>query len=479
MGGAAALLGTLVVYKLLLLGVGAWAARRNRDDADYFLGGRRLGPWIAAISAAASSSSAWTLLGVSGKAYADGMAAIWLLPACWCGFAINWWLVAPRLRREGLRTGAVTLTEYLAHDSPPRWRRALTVLASVLILASLLLYVASQFQAAGKTFAEIAGFDFRDAVLVGGGVVLLYTLVGGFWAVAVTDLIQGLVMAAVCLLLPLAGLALAGGPGGLVEGLRAAGATAGRDLFDPWAGGGGAAALGLLVGTFGIGLGYPGQPHVVNRFLAIRSDDDVRHARAISLAWAALVYSGMILAGWCARAVLAPLADPEGALLALTAHGLPAIASGVVVAAVLSAIMSTADSQLLVCGATVAYDLPGRRGAPRLGWNRAAVLGIGVGALIAALYLDETIFRTVLFAWSALGAAFGPLLLVRLLRGPVRPGWAFASMATGAAVSVAWHLTPALKTALYELVPAFAAAGLLALAGARRSGACANGARRF
>jgi len=469
MNGTTALLVTLVVYKVLLLGIGAWASRRNRDDTDYYLGGRRLGPWVASISAAASSSSAWTLLGVSGKAYADGMAAIWLLPACWCGFAINWFLVAPRLRREGLRTGAVTLTEYLAHDAPPRWRRALVTLASLVILGSLMVYVASQFQAAGKTFAEIAGFDFRAAVLIGGGVVLLYTLAGGFWAVAVTDLIQGLVMAFTCLLLPVAGLIALGGPAELIAGLRAAGDAVGRDLFDPWGGAGGAAALGLLVGTFGIGLGYPGQPHVVNRFLAVRSEEDVRRARTISLVWAALVYSGMILAGWCARALLAPLDDPERALLGLAGVALPAVAAGVVVAAILSAIMSTADSQLLVCGSTVSYDLPGRTGKPRLMLNRVAVLAVGVGALVAAMLIPATIFSTVLFAWSALGAAFGPLLLVRLLRGPVRPGYAFASMFSGAAVSVLWYSIPALKSVVYEIIPAFAIALGIALAGSKRT----------
>lgn len=469
MTGAGSLLLTLVLYKLVLLGVGVWASRRNRDDSDFYLGGRQLGPWVAAISSAASSSSAWTLLGVSGKAYADGLAALWLLPACWSGFAINWFLIAPRLRREGARTGAITLTEYLAHDAPPRWRRALVVLASIVILGSLLVYVASQFQAAGKTFAEVAGYDFRTALLIGGGVVLLYTLAGGFWAVAVTDLIQGMVMAGACLLLPVAGLIAVGGPGALLDGLQTAGAAAGRDLLDPWGGATGAAMLGLLAGTFGIGLGYPGQPHVVNRFLAVRGEDEIRRARAISLLWAALVYAGMIVSGWCARVLLEPLLDREAALIGLTTAVLPAVCGGVVVAAILSAIMSTVDSQLLVCGSTVSYDLPGRAGTPRLLLDRAAVLLIGVAALTAALVIPSTIFSTVLFAWSALGAAFGPLLLVRLLRGPVRPPWAFAAMLAGAGVSVAWYCIPPLKAAVYEIIPAFAVALLLAWHGARRA----------
>lgn len=473
MSGTTALLLTLILYHLVLLGIGAWASRRTRDDADFYLGGRKLGPWIASISAAASSSSAWTLLGVSGKAYADGMAAIWLLPACWSGFAINWYFIAPRLRREGLRTGAVTLTEYLAHDAPARWRRAIVLLASLVILGSLLVYLASQFQATGKTFAEIAGYDFRWSVAVGGGVVLLYTLAGGFWAVAVTDLIQGLVMAAACILIPLSGLIMVGGPAELIDGMRAAGDAAGRDLFDPFGGAAGSALLGLLLGTFGIGLGYPGQPHVVNRFLAIRREEDVGRARRISLVWAAVVYSGMILAGWCARVLLDPLADPEAALLGLSNAALPAVLAGVVVAAVLSAIMSTADSQLLVCGSTLAYDLPARGGKRRLLLDRAGVLAVGMGALIAALFLPASIFNTVLFAWSALGAAFGPLLLVRLWRGPVRAPFAFASILSGAAISVVWYSVPALKSTIYEMIPAFAAALTLAWAGARRTpGGC-------
>ncbi len=465
MDGTAALLATLVAYKLLLLGVGAWASRRNRDQADFFVGGRTLGPWVAAVSAAASSSSAWTLLGVSGAAYLWGMGALWFLPACLGGFALNWFGVAERLRRRSAESGAVTLTEFLAGDAVGRTRRWFVLAASWIVLLSLGVYVASQFKAAGTTFAEALDMEATTAVLVGAGIVLVYTMTGGFWAVSVTDLIQGLVMAVAAVVVPVVALAEVGGPAALLDGLEALDPA----LLHPLRGLTGPAALGFAVGVLGIGLGYPGQPHVVNRFMALRGPREVRQGTAISLGWALVIYSGMLLAGWCGRVLFPGLEDREAVLLRLTSELFPPAAAGVLVAAVLSAIMSTADSQLLVCGSAAAYDLPAGGRSSRLRRSRLTVLLIGALAVLAALTVDETIFSSVLFAWSALGAAFGPLLLVRLWLGPVRPGFALAAVLTGFVVTVVWYSTPALKSRLYELVPAFTAAGLVALAGLRRA----------
>lgn len=461
---------TLVVYKIVLLGIGFWASRRNKDGEDFYLAGRGLGPWVAAISAAASSSSAWTLLGVSGAAYSYGLGAIWLLPTCLAGFALNWCLVARRLRVASAGSGAVTLTEFLAAPAEAvdakdaRMRRALTVVASVIILVSLGIYVSSQFQAAGKTFSESLGMDFTTSVLVGGAIVLIYTMTGGFWAVSVTDMLQGMVMAAACVLVPVAALFEVGGFGAMLDGLRAADPVLGEVLrgLAPMA------ALGMVIGTFGIALGYPGQPHVVNRFMALRSEDDVRRGTWISLGWATVVYSGMLIAGWCGRVLVGEMADGETVLLAVTTLLFDPVVAGVIIAAVLSAIMSTADSQLLVCGSTVAHDLSKRSSKRNVLLDRVTVAGISAAAIVAALTISGTIFSTVLFAWSAVGAAFGPLLLVRLWVGPVAPGWAVAAMVTGFTISVGWFFTPALKSAMYELVPAFAAAFVIALLGARR-----------
>jgi len=464
MGDTASLIITLVVYKVLLLGIGFWASRRSTTDADFYLGGRGLGPWVAALSAAASSSSAWTLLGVSGVAFVQGVSAIWLLPACMGGFLLNWLVVARPLKREAERTGAVTLTEYLAEGSPPKLHRAFIVSASLVILSSLLIYVASQFQAAGKTFAETLDMEFSTAVLIGGAVVMVYTMSGGFWAASVTDMIQGIVMAAASIAVPLVALIEVGGFQELWNGLG----NAGEMYVDPWRGKHGWTLVAFLAGTLGIGLGYPGQPHVVNRFMALRSENDIRLGTWISIVWGLVIYTGMLLAGWCGRVLVGSMEDGEKILIRLTTDLFSPVFGGIILAAILSAIMSTADSQLLVCGSTVSYDLPKGKGKRRILLNRLTILGLGGAAILAAINLSTSIFDSVLFAWSGLGAAFGPLLLVRLSGRRVASSWALASLWTGFLVTLAWVPIKPMVGGLYELVPAFSAAMLCVVLGIRR-----------
>tara|TARA_B100000959_G_scaffold99073_1_gene104741 strand:- start:2599 stop:3999 length:1401 start_codon:yes stop_codon:yes gene_type:complete len=454
-----ALLVTLVIYKLLLLGVGAWASSRSTSEIDFFLGGRRLGPWIASLSSAASSSSAWTLLGVSGAAFSWGWSAVWLLPACMFGFALNWFFVAERLRSQSARTGAVTLTEFICGKD-----RRLRALAAIIILLSLGVYVASQFKAAGVTFSEILGMGDVLAIGVGGGIVLLYTMTGGFWAVSVTDLIQGVVMVIAAVLVPIVALFEIGGFSEMMAGLSNHEELALRDPFGDRVG---SAAVGFVLGTLGIGLGYPGQPHVSNRFMAMRNSEDVQKGTWISLIWAILIYTGMLIVGWCSRSLIQEVGNNEAVLLLLTQELFSPVLAGIIVAAVLSAIMSTADSQLLVCASTVSYDLAQSRNRSQ---DRVTILIIGEVAILAASFVEQTIFDSVLFAWSALGAAFGPLLLVQLWCGPVRSSYALASMASGFSLSLIWFFTPLLKGLIYELVPAFLLALLLAWLGFRQSG---------
>ena len=188
MSRAEAILYTLVAYKIVLLAIGLWASRRTRDTGDFFIGGRRLGAWVGAISASASSSSAWTLLSVSGMAYLWGWPALWLFPSTVSGFLINWLWIGPRLMAASRDTGAITLTGFLAGPDPRRgWPRRSVILASVIVLFSFTFYVAAQFQGAGLAFASAFRLDMDTAVLVGAAVVLAYTLLGGFWAVSVTD----------------------------------------------------------------------------------------------------------------------------------------------------------------------------------------------------------------------------------------------------------------------------------------------------
>lgn len=468
---ALAVLATLVAYLLALVAIGVVARRRTHDRDDFFLGGRKLGPLVAAISASASSSSVWTLLGVSGYAWAHGLSAVWLFPACVGGFLINWTWIAPRLRRHAAVNGALTLTDVLAGPDP-RAARAVRVLASVLVVGAFTVYIAAQFQGAGDTFERNLGLDATSSLLLGAAIVVAYTMLGGFWAVSLTDTLQGLTMALAALALPVLALVAAGGPSGLAEGL----ATTAREIegFDQLgAGAGGAAAIGLVLGLLGIGLGYPGQPHVVNRFMALRDEAALRRARRYALSWAVAVYAGMILVGLCARVILRePVADADHVLLAVVDEQCPPVLAGIVIAAILSAVMSTADSQILVATSSLTHDLGWRARDTRshLLRHRLAVLGLCAAAVGLALAVDPGIFVQVLSAWDVLGAAFGPPLVVILWRGRLDARVAFAAMVTGAGLGILGKATPWLGedlAAVGQRVVPYLAAFAVAAVGAR------------
>ncbi|MFO7561612.1 MAG: sodium/proline symporter [Enhygromyxa sp.] len=477
---AQAIIWTLLAYKLVMIAVGVIANRLAKDDSDYFLGGRRLGPAVAALSASASSSSVWTLLGVSGFAYGFGLAAIWLLPACLGGFALNWYLLAPALRRVAHERRAITVTELLAGPPGTKLRRAVIVIASAIILLSLLTYVAAQFQGAGKAFAETFDMRFEPALLLGAGIVIFYTLMGGFWAASLTDTIQGLVMVVAAIALPIVALGrvgLADTWASLVPEGLGLWAAASKGLAP-------AAAIGLVLGLLGVGLGYPGQPHVVNRFMALRDEQGVVVGRRIAMSWALVIYAGMIALGWALRILLPGLADREDAFMLGAELLLPPVIAGVMIAGVLSAIMSTVDSQLLVAASTVSHDLLGNAGersetnAAALRRSRLTVLAISIGAVLVALWVDESIFSSVLFAWSAMGAAFGPVLLVTVLRRRPRSDWVLAAMIAGFTLSVAAHLWSVSKGGALERVLPFVIALALSLRGAAEDEASTTSAPR-
>ncbi|MHC4815990.1 MAG: sodium/proline symporter, partial [Planctomycetota bacterium] len=430
-------------------------------------GGRRLGPLVAAISASASSSSVWTLLGVSGMTFAKGLSAIWLFPACVGGFAINWYVVAPRLRRHSAAAGALTLTEVLAGDPDPRHRhgrRAVVWLASTITLLALMAYVAAQFNGAAKSFLECfeetLPMERETAILVGSLIVVVYTMLGGFWAVSLTDTLQGILMALTALVLPVAALIQVGGIGELWASLSADGDASYLSLSHDWHG---VAAVGFVLGWLCISFGYPGQPHVVNRFMALANDVDVRIARRYAMTWAVIVYTGMIILGLCGHVLLKEQPDDNEAMFFAIAQDLfHPVVTGIMLAAVLSAIMSTADSQLLVAASTVSHDLgQGRSKKTSLLQDRLVILGLSAGAILIALWGPKQIFDQVLYAWTAMGAAFAPLLFWVLWRGPLAPWISLLTMSIGFGSAVViynaghwagfWQVVPYLLSTLVLL----------------------------
>ncbi len=422
MTNTTAILVTLVIYKIVLILIGLWANKRTKSTSDYFLGGRKLGPWVAALSASASSSSAWTLLGVSGAAYLWGLPAIWLFPATLSGFMINWFYIAPRLSVHGAKVGAITLTDVLAKDDNGFSIKELRWLASVIILFCFVFYIASQFDAAGQSFQSTFGMDKNISIILGAGIILIYTLLGGFWAVSVSDTIQGIMMALSAIILPIVAVSQAG-LGNIVASFS------NQSIFSSPSGMGGIVALGFIFGTLGIGIGYPGQPHVVNRFMAIEPGEKVRQGRMIAIGWALIIYPGMIFLGWAGR-ILMDIAGHEQILIVMGNQLLSPVLAGIILAAVLSAIMSTADSQLLVAASSVSHDLKSSGEEFSLNQTRIVVAVICVIAVFMAIFVDKSIYSRVLFAFSAMGAAFGPLLIGRM-QGGVPKINAISAMAVG------------------------------------------------
>ena len=402
---------TLILYKVMLIAIGFWASKRTKNTEDFFIGGKTLGPWVAATSSSASASSAWSLLGVSGAAFTMGLPAIWLFPAVVLGYTFNWLWLAPRIRDLGNETHAVTLTELLAGTGT--YAKHIVYCCTFIIVFSFAFYIAAQFQAAGGTFATTFEMNSDNAIILGTLIILVYTLLGGFWAVSVTDTIQGLLMAVTAFILPLFALIAVGGYGELFAELSQQLTHAQTSLIaehSGWLG------IAFIIGFLGVGLGNCGQPHVVNRFMAIKDEKSVRVGRYIGIAWPIIVIGGMLTLGWSARILLTSTGDNEQVLFAVTNLLFHPIVAGVFVAAVLSAIMSTADSQLLVSASSLSYDLKVKGSeSKQLLISRFTVAFMCIFSLGIALYAPEAIFSRVLFAWSALGSAFGPLLIVILM----------------------------------------------------------------
>ena len=447
-------------YCVLMLSVGAWATRRTHDTEDFFLGGRRLGPWLAALSQGATQSSAWTLVGVSGAAFAWGLSAVWIWLAVVAGYAVNWFLVAPRLRRLSATQRSVTLVQLLTADASTTITRAVRASASLIIVTSFLFYVAAQFQAAGTAFSVALGIDATVCIIAGSILIVAYTLLGGFWAASVTDFVQGVLMLLVAVVLPAAILFTAGGA--MFDSLSAD-ATAYGSLMG---GREGAAVLAFVLGTFGIGLAAPGQPHVINHFMAARDDAAIRRGGAIALAWIALVLAGMLVVGWSGRLLAAAPADAESVLYAAAAAWLPPLLTGFVTVAVMSAIMSTVDSQLITATSSLTVDWHGdhRSRTAGLSRTRLAMMTFSAVAVAIAIFAPATIYSRVLFAWNALGAAFGPLVVLTVLGRPPAARAVLASLWAGFGLTLLFYVMPDAEGDVLERVVPFLVALIVATA---------------
>lgn len=455
------LLWVFAAYLLVMLAIGYGAFRRTSDLPDYVLGGRRLGRWVAALSAGASDMSGWLLLGLPGYAYVSGLEAGWLVLGLWLGTYANWRFVAERLRRYSRLSGrALTLPEFFERRFRDR-SRLLRLVSAVFILLFFAFYASSGLVAGGRLFETVFGLPYLWAVTAGTLVIVSYTFIGGFLAVSWTDLVQGLLMAAALVAAPLAAIHALGGLTMTWEAME----SINPYLSHPWLDKSGE-PIGLLaiVSLLGWGLGYFGQPHILARFKAIRSANEVPAARRIAMTWVTISMAGALFVGIAGIGFIQPPlvgADAEKVFIKLVEALFHPIPAGLCLAAILAAIMSTADSQLLVASSVLTEDFYKTLLRPRAPTQELMLVGRTTVAAIAlvAFWLaqdpDSKILDLVAYAWAGFGAAFGPALLFSLYWPRITRSGALAGILVGGTCVVVWKQLEGGIFDIYELVPAF------------------------
>ena len=422
---------SFVVYSLLIVGVGLYSAKfAKQSEEDFHLAGRSLSGWVAALSASASSESGWVTLGLVGWAFTQGVSAYWIMPGCLLGFLFNWFVIAKPLRKKSVDLGAMTLPDLFALHFKEK-KPILRFSAMIVIIIAMVLYVAAQFAAAGKSFsATFPGMDYKVGVLIGAGIVLIYTVAGGFRAVCWTDFVQALLMLGTLVLFPIYLLVSELNVSQMIETLR----QADPKLLQFFPNLAPLAFLGFLLGSgaLGINFGYAGQPHVLARFMSLKDANEAKLGGVVSFLWGFFVYAGAVTIGLIARAMTEggaawgqmmldkPDIYGELGLILASKHLIPGVLSGMVLAAVLAAICSTADSQLAVAGSLISKDLMDRilkkrKGKSSLALDRLAILGIGLLAILLVIDEEVRVYKYVLvYGWAILGAAFGPQIILLL-----------------------------------------------------------------
>jgi len=449
-----------IIYLVFMLGIGVFFFLRSKDGGEktYFLGGREMGPWVSALSAGASDMSAWVLMGLPASIYAAGIGQAWIAIGLAIGYAVSWTVQAPRLRRFTIVAGdSITIPQYLTNRFLSK-SRALQLICAAIFLIAYTIYAASSIKACGTLFNTVIGMDATAAMYLAAVIIISYTFLGGFSAVCWTDFFQGLLMLAALLVAPIFALAL------VKSGNASAAASAPLpegywNLFANWKD---------VVSGLGWGLGYFGMPHIIVRFMSVRSDKDLRKSAKIGITWNVLIVFFSVAAGCIGHLFLGDIADSSTVFIQMVRAIFPAVISGVLLSAILAAAMSTADSQLLASASAFASDVykpvirKNEASDKEMLWaGRFVVLAIAVVAvLIASNPNSGTIMGLVENAWGVFGAAFGPAILLSLFWKRFTFEGAVAGIVAGAVVDISW-LAFLSSVGIYEIIPGFAA-GLIA-----------------
>lgn len=446
-----------IVYFLFMLGIGLVFFFRSKGggEKDYFLGGRQMGAWVSALSAGASDMSAWVLMGLPASVYAAGMGQTWIAIGLAIGYALSWIFEAPRLRRFSIAArDSITIPQYLTNRFLSG-SKLLQLLCALIFLIAYTIYAASSIKACGTLFHTVMNIDPNVAMYIAAFIIVAYTFLGGYSAVCWTDFFQGLLMLAALLIAPIFALAI-------INSGSMGQATALPDGYfrftNSWQG---------IVSGLGWGLGYFGMPHILIRFMSIKSEKELRKSSVIGISWTLIILTMSVAAGVVGRIFLGEIQDSSTVFITMVRRIFPALVSGLLLSAILSAAMSTADSQLLTSASAFASDVYKpmiRKNASdrEMLWvSRLVVLAIALVALFIASDPDSgTIMGLVENAWGVFGAAFGPAILLSLFWKRLTFAGTAAGIMAGAAVDILWLICLS-STGIYEIVPGFAA-GLVA-----------------
>ncbi len=453
----------IVIYMSAMVLIGWYAYKRTTSLNDYMLGGRGLGPAVTALSAGAADMSGWLLMGLPGAIYLSGMVEVWIAIGLTVGAWLNYILVAPRLRvYTQVSKDSITIPSFLDNRLRDN-TKLIRIVSGIIILVFFTFYVSSGMVSGGKFFESAFGLNYLTGMLIVAVVTVGYTLFGGFLAVSYTDFLQGLIMFLALVLVPIVGIFVTGGIGETVASIQ----QVNPEHFNLFAS---TLTVAGVISSVAWGLGYFGQPHIIVRFMAIKSVKETKQARRIGIGWMILSLCGAIgtalvgLAYFQQNNLLSEDFDPETIFIAMGQILFHPFIAGIMLAAILAAVMSTIASQLIVTSSALVEDiykaLFNKTASDKqyVAAGRIAVLAVSIIAAILALNPDNSILQLVAFAWAGFGAAFGPIILLALYWKKLTNIGALAGMIVGAVVAFVWGSIPAIKNAffgLYEIVPGF------------------------
>ena len=457
-----------IVYIALLLVIGIKAYRYNNTQEDYLLAGRSLGPWVTAFSERASGESAWLLLALPGAAIAIGLGEFWSVIGIITGIISSWLLIAKKIRQETEKYNALTIPDYF-HKRYEDESNIIRLFSSAIIAFFFLFYVSAQFHASGKVLNTLFNIDQVYGIIIGASIIILYTLMGGFYAVAWTDFVQGILMISTLTILPLVGFfEIYNNNISIMTMLESAAVVFGNNNSSFFMGNDGILAFITALGGISWGLGYLGQPHLIIRYMAIRDPKDIKIARNIAIGWAIPGVFGAFMIGVISLSYFGPdyfqTNDPEKSMPLLATALLHPVLAGLFISGAVSAMMSTADSQLLVSTSAITEDFFHQYLKKDLSekdlliLNRIMILILGFIAFCISMYsqiVGNNIFSVVSYAWSGLGSAFGPALILTLWWPKTTRKGVIAGMVVGFFTTVLWSNIPELKGIITERVTSF------------------------